>query len=228
MVMSFNSIAIDGPSASGKSTIAKLIADELGYLYVDTGAMYRAFTYGCIINNIDPKDKEKSCSLIGKLNIEFNDSNKITLDGVDVSKEIRSTIVADNVSYIASYTPVRIELIRLQREIAKNHNVVMDGRDIGSFVLPDAKVKIFQVANAEERANRRYRENLEKGIECSYEEILANVKKRDYIDSHREYSPLVEAEDSVRVDTTYMSIEEVKATILKIIKDKGLIQWVLE
>lgn len=221
-------IAIDGPSASGKSTIAKLIASELNFLYVDTGAMYRAFTYACLINNIDPKNEEAACSLIGKIKIAFNDENKITLDGVDISKEIRENDVADNVSYIASYSRIRIELIRLQREIAKNRNVVMDGRDIGSYVLPNAVVKIFQVANAEERAKRRYKENIEKGINCTFDEILENVKKRDYIDSHRDFSPLKEAKDSIRIDTTYMSIPEVKNTILSIIRDKGLIQWVLE
>lgn len=215
-------IAIDGPSASGKSTIAKLIAEELNFLYVDTGAMYRAFTYACLINNIDPKDEEAACSLIGKIKIAFNDENKITLNGVDVSKEIRENDVANNVSYIASYSKIRIELIRLQREIAKNRNVVMDGRDIGSYVLPNAVVKIFQVANAEERARRRYKENLEKGIDCTFDEILVNVKKRDYIDSHRDFSPLKEAKDSIRIDTTYMSIPEVKNTILTIIKDKGI------
>ena len=165
-------IAIDGPSASGKSTIAKLIAEELNFLYVDTGAMYRAFTYACLINNIDPKDEEAACSLIGKIKIAFNDE--------------------------------------------------MDGRDIGSYVLPNAVVKIFQVANADERARRRYKENLEKGIDCTFNEILENVKKRDYIDSHRDFSPLKEAKDSIRIDTTYMSIPEVKNTILTIIKDKGI------
>lgn len=217
------SIAIDGPSASGKSTVAKLIASELGFLYVDTGAMYRAFTYACLIKGIDPKDKEKSCDLIGKINIAFNDENKITLDGVDISKEIRTPEVADNVSYIASYTPVRKDLIRAQREIAKGRNVVMDGRDIGSYVLPDSQVKIYQIADAEERAIRRHKENLEKGLHSTYEEVLENVKKRDYIDSHREFSPLVEAEGSIRIDTTHMTIDEVKNAIINIIKEKGLI-----
>lgn len=157
-----------------------------------------------------------------QIKIAFNDENKITLNGVDVSKEIRENDVANNVSYIASYSKIRIELIRLQREIAKNRNVVMDGRDIGSYVLPNAVVKIFQVANADERARRRYKENLEKGIDCTFDEILENVKKRDYIDSHRDFSPLKEAKDSIRIDTTYMSIPEVKNTILTIIKDKGI------
>lgn len=217
-------IAIDGPSASGKSTIAKLIAKEMNYLYVDTGAMYRAFTYACLINNIDPKNEKDVCSLIGKIDIAFDKNNNINLNGKDVSNEIRSIEVANNVSYVASYTDVRKELIRLQRIIANNRNVVMDGRDIGSYVLPFADVKIYQVAEAGVRAERRYKENLEKGMKCEYSEILENVKKRDYIDSHREFSPLKEAEDSIRVDTTNMSIEEVKDAIMEIIKDKGLVK----
>lgn len=215
-------IAIDGPSSSGKSTVAKIIANKLNFLYVDTGAMYRAFTYACLKNNIDPKNEEKAISLIGKINISFNEENHITLDGVDVSKEIRENDVADNVSYISSYKDIRVELVRLQREIAKKANVVMDGRDIGSHVLKNANVKIYQVAEAKERAKRRYKENLAKGIECSFEDILKNIEKRDYIDSHREFSPLTKANDAIVLDTTYMSIEEVVNSILKIIKDKGL------
>ena len=214
------SIAIDGPSASGKSTVAKIVAKKLGYLYVDTGAMYRAFTYACIKNNIDPKDETKSCELIGKIVINFNEENNITLDGIDVSKEIRMNDVADNVSYIASYKDIRLALVNIQREIAKGRNVVMDGRDIGSYVLKDAQVKIFQVAEAEERARRRFIENQEKGIVSDYDSIVENIKKRDYIDSHREFSPLKPAEDSIFVDTTNMSIDEVVETILRIIKEK--------
>lgn len=216
-------IAIDGPSSSGKSTVAKIIANKLNFLYVDTGAMYRAFTYACLKNNIDPKDESKAISLIGQINISFNEENHITLDGVDVSKEIRENDVADNVSYISSYKDIRIELVRLQREIAKRASVVMDGRDIGSHVLKNADVKIYQVAEAKERAKRRYKENLSKGIECSFEDILKNIEKRDYIDSHREFSPLTKANDAIVLDTTYMSIEEVVNSILKIIRDKGII-----
>ena len=215
-------IAIDGPSSSGKSTVAKIIANKLNFLYVDAGAMYRAFTYACLKNKKKKKNEEKAISLIGKINISFNEENHITLDGVDVSKEIRENDVADNVSYISSYKDIRIELVRLQREIAKKANVVMDGRDIGSHVLKNADVKIYQVAEAKERAKRRYKENLAKGIECSFEDILKNIEKRDYIDSHREFSPLTKANDAIVLDTTYMSIEEVVNSILKIIKDKGL------
>ena len=215
-------IAIDGPSASGKSTVAKIVAEKLNFLYVDTGAMYRAFTYACIINNIDPKNETEAIKLIGKINISFNKENHITLNNIDVSKEIRMNDVADNVSDIASYKDIRIELVRLQREIANDRNVVMDGRDIGSHVLPNADVKIFQIAEANERARRRYKENLEKGINSSFDSILENVKKRDYIDSHREFSPLVAAKDCITIDTTYMSIEDVVNEILKICKSKGI------
>lgn len=215
-------IAIDGPSASGKSTVAKIVANKLNYLYVDTGAMYRAFTLACLKNNIDPKNENLACSLIGKINISFNKDNKITLNNIDVSKEIRMDNVADNVSYIASYGNVRKELVRLQREIAKNRNVVMDGRDIGSFVLSDADVKIYQIADSNERANRRYKENIEKGMTSSFDEILNNIKKRDYIDSHRKCSPLIAAKDSITIDTTNMSINEVANKILEICKEKGI------
>ena len=214
------SIAIDGPSASGKSTVAKIVASKLNYLYVDTGAMYRAFTYACIKNNIDPKDEEKSCSLIGKIKINFNEENKVTVDGIDCSKEIRMNDVADNVSYIASYKAIRLHLVDIQREIASGRDVVMDGRDIGSYVLPNAQVKIFQIAQAEERARRRFIENQEKGISSNYDEIVENIKKRDYIDSHREFSPLKAAEDSICIDTTNMSIDDVVETILRIVKEK--------
>lgn len=218
------SIAIDGPSASGKSTIAKILADRFNFLYVDTGAMYRAYTYACLIRDIDPKDEEKSCAIINDVNINFNEEDHITLNGNEIHKEIRSNIVADNVSYIASYQAVREALVKSQREIAKGRCVVMDGRDIGTNVLPNAEIKIFMIAEASERAKRRYEENIANGMESNYEEVLANVKKRDYIDSHREHSPLTRAEDAITIDTTYLSIEEVVEEVIKIIKDKGYLE----
>ncbi|MBQ9266375.1 MAG: (d)CMP kinase [Bacilli bacterium] len=216
------SIAIDGPSASGKSTVAKIIAKRLGYIYVDTGAMYRAFTLAVLRAGIDPKDEEKSCTLIGKINISFDSENNITLDGENVAKEVRTNEVADNVSYIASYKEIRLFLVEAQRKIAQNVSVVMDGRDIGTYVLQNADLKIFQIASAEERAKRRYLENKEKGLKTSYEECLENVNKRDYIDSHRAFCPLRPAENSVQINTTEMTIGEVVNRILQLAAERGL------
>ena len=217
------SIAIDGPSASGKSTVAKLIAKRLNFTYIDTGAMYRAFTLAVIEAGLDPKNEVESNSLIGKISISFDENNHITLNDVDVSKKVRENEVANNVSYIASYKNIRLHLVDLQRKIAANKSVVMDGRDIGTYVLPNADLKIYQIATAEERANRRFKENLEKGIETSFEDCLANINKRDYIDSHRSFCPLHPAKDSVEVNTTDMSIDEVVETIVKIAKERGIV-----
>jgi len=216
------SIAIDGPSASGKSTVAKIVAKKLNYIYVDTGAMYRAYTYAVIKAGLDPKDEAMSNTLIGKIDITFNDDNHIMLDGEDVSKVIRGNEVADNVSYIASYKEIRLFLVELQRKIAQNKSVVMDGRDIGTYVLQDADLKIYQIATAEERANRRYLENVEKGIASTYEDCLANINKRDFIDSNRAFCPLSPAKDSVEINTTNMSIDEVVDAILSLVKHRGL------
>ena len=217
------SIAIDGPSASGKSTVAKLIAKKLNFTYIDTGEMYRAFTLAVIEANLDPKNEKESDSLIGKISISFDEANHITLNDVDVSQRVRENDVANNVSYIASYKNIRLHLVDLQRKIAENKSVVMDGRDIGTYVLPNADLKIYQVATAEERAKRRYKENLEKGIETTYEDCLKNINTRDYIDSHRSFCPLHPAEDSVEVNTTNMSIEEVVDTIINIAKERGIV-----
>lgn len=217
------SIAIDGPSGSGKSTIAKIIASKLNITYIDTGAMYRAFTLGVLQNNLDPKNEEACNSLIGKLEIGFDDENKCTLNGVDVSKEIRGNDVADNVSYIASYKNIRLALVEEQRKLARSRSVIMDGRDIGTYVLQDASIKFYQICDVKERARRRYLENVEKGIPSSEEECLANLEKRDYIDSHRDFCPLRPAEDSIEIDTTYLNIEQVTEKLLSIMKEKGLI-----
>ena len=215
----FIAIAIDGPSASGKSTVAKLLASKLNFLYVDTGAMYRAYTLAVLNASLDPKNEEESNSLINKIEISFNDENRITLNGKDVSKEIRENDVANNVSYIASYKNIRLFLVSLQQKLANNKNIVMDGRDIGTYVLKDAEVKIFLNANV--RAKRRFNENKEKNIESSYEDCLENIKKRDYIDSHRDFCPLRKAEDAILIDSTNLSIEEVVSKMEEIIKSKG-------
>ena len=216
------SIAIDGPSASGKSTVAKILAKDLNFVYVDSGAMYRAYTLAVLKASLDPKNEEESDRLINKIDISFDHiTNHILLDGKDVENEIRGNEVANNVSYIASYKNIRLFLVNLQRKIAKGKNIVMDGRDIGTYVLEDAQIKIFLVANEEERARRRFIENKEKGIETSFEDCLENIKKRDYIDSHRSFCPLKPAVDSILLDSTKLSIKEVTDKIKEIIKEKG-------
>lgn len=220
MMSSFVSIAIDGPAAAGKSTVAKIVAKKLGYVYIDTGAMYRAFTYAVIKAGLDPKNEEQACSLVGKVSIELTEDGCVLCNGEDVSKPIRGNEVSSNVSYIASYKTIRLELIKLQRELASHQNVVMDGRDIGSYVLPDAQVKIFQVASVETRAKRRYDENLAKGIQTSLEEVAENVRQRDYIDSHRDFDPLVKDKDAIELDTSNLNIEESAAAVLEIVAKK--------
>lgn len=217
--MSF-SIAIDGPAAAGKSTVAKQVAKILNCVYIDTGAMYRAITWYALSKGVDPKDEEKVTALLPEIDLSLHLDGKVVVNDQDITKEIRTTEVADNVSYIASYKKIRLHLVELQRKMSKNVSVVMDGRDIGSYVLPHADVKIFQVASVEIRAVRRYKENLEKGINCSIEEIEENLRKRDYIDSHREFAPLKKAEDSFVLDTSNMTIDEAVNAIIKIVKNK--------
>lgn len=217
--MSF-SIAIDGPAAAGKSTVAKQVAKILNCVYIDTGAMYRAITWYALSKGVDPKDEEKVTALLPEIDLSLRLDGKVVVNDQDITKEIRTTEVADNVSYIASYKKIRLHLAELQRKMSKNVSVVMDGRDIGSYVLPHADVKIFQVASVETRAVRRYKENLEKGINCSIEEIEENLRKRDYIDSHREFAPLKKAEDSFVLDTSNMTIDEAVNAIIKIVKNK--------
>lgn len=213
-------IAIDGPAAAGKSTVAKRVAERLGFTYIDTGAMYRAVTLACIKNGLDPKDEAQAVSLLSSISIEFDSEGKTILCGEDVSKMIRQPIVSGNVSYIAAMKPIRLALVEMQRKMADSRSVVMDGRDIGTYVLPQAQVKIFQIASVETRAVRRYEENLEKGINTSLKEVEEDVRKRDYIDSHREFAPLKPAPDSVLIDTSFLSIEESVNAVLEVVKDK--------
>ncbi|MCR4562429.1 MAG: (d)CMP kinase [Bacilli bacterium] len=214
------SVAIDGPAAAGKSTVAKRVAKLLGFTYIDTGAMYRAFTYAVIKKGLDPKVESQAITLIEGMTIELEDDGRVICNGEDVSKPIREPLVSGNVSYIAAMKPIRLALVEMQRAMANKKSVVMDGRDIGTYVLPDANVKIFQIASVETRAIRRYEENLSKGINTSLEEVEEDVRKRDYIDSHRDFAPLKPASDSVLIDTSYMDIDQVVDAVLKVIKDK--------
>lgn len=214
------SVAIDGPAAAGKSTVAKKVANALGFTYIDTGAMYRAFTYAVISKGLDPQSEMLSNSLIGEVSIDLLDDGRVLCNGEDVTRQIREPLISGNVSYIASYKEIRLALVEMQRAMASSRSVVMDGRDIGTYVLPDAQVKIYQIASVETRAVRRYEENLAKGIPTTLEDVMEDVRKRDYIDSHRSFAPLKPAPDSVLLDTSHMSVDEVVENVLRIIKEK--------
>ena len=214
-------IAIDGPAGSGKSTIAKLIAEDLGLVYLDTGAMYRLVTLKAlnegILDNLD-----KIIKMLDDLRIDIK-KNGFYLDDTNVSEEIRKPVVSENVSDIAAIREVREKMVDLQRKFSESKNVILDGRDIGTVVFPNADVKIFLIADAKERANRRYKELIAKGENVKIEEIYENILKRDKIDSTRKESPLKKANDAIEVDTTSKNIEEVKNEILNIIKQKNKI-----
>lgn len=214
-------IAIDGPAAAGKSTVAKMVAKKIGATYIDTGAMYRAVTYFALSQNIDPKDESAVVSLLPKLKLDIKEDERIFLNGTDVTKQIRSIEVNDNVSYVASYKDIRLALVDIQRKMSESISVVMDGRDIGTYVLPNADIKIFQVASVGTRALRRYKENISKGIQCELEDIEIGLKKRDHIDSTRTFAPLKPADDSIVLDTSNLSIEEAVDAVIEIIKKKG-------
>ena len=214
-------VAIDGPAAAGKSTVAKKVAKILGYTYIDTGAMYRAFTWAVIQRGLDPQNEKLSCSIIPEVTIELFEDGRVLCCGSDVTREIREPLVSGNVSYIASYKDIRLALVDMQRAMAASKSVVMDGRDIGTYVLPDAEVKVYQIASVETRAVRRYEENLSKGIPTTYAEVEADVRKRDYIDSHRDFAPLRPAVDSILLDTSYMTIDQAVDAVLDIIHKKA-------
>lgn len=213
-------IAIDGPAAAGKSTVAKRVAKALGFTYIDTGAMYRAVTNAVIKRGLNPQEEGQSEMVMQGLSIDLLPDGRVICNGEDVTQVIREPLVSGNVSYIASYKNIRLALVEMQRKMAESKSVVMDGRDIGTYVLPNAQVKIYQIASVETRAVRRYEENLSKGIPTSYKDVEDDVRKRDYIDSHRDFAPLKPAVDSVLLDTSYMSIDEAVDAVLKVVKDK--------
>lgn len=231
-------IAIDGPAGSGKSTIAKKLAEELDFVYLDTGAMYRLVTLKAlnekvsfnllknIINLSENKNNNSDFEIIQNmkkilenLNIDIK-KNRFFLDEIDVSDEIRKPVISENVSNIAKIKEVREKLVDLQRKFSKSENVILDGRDIGTVVFPNAELKIFLVADAMERAKRRYKELVLKNEDVTLDEIYKNIVERDKIDSTRKESPLVKAQDAVEIDTTFKTIEEVKEEIEKILKNK--------
>jgi cytidylate kinase len=221
-------IAIDGYSSTGKSTIAKQLADWLDYIYVDTGAMYRAVTLFAIKNNIiteDSFDTEKLVMALPTIKLHFKkntttNKREIYLNDISVEKEIRTMEVSQFVSPVATVSEVRKKLVEQQQEMGKEKGIVMDGRDIGTVVFPDAELKIFLDASAEERAKRRYRELLERGEEITFQDVLHNVKERDHIDSTREDSPLIKAKDAIEIDNSEMNLEDQFHIILQLAKDR--------
>lgn len=216
-------IAIDGPAGAGKSTIAKRLAKELGYVYVDTGAMYRAMAVCFLRLGLVPEDKEgisKACQSV-KVTIEYvNGEQQVLLNGENVTGLLRTEEVGRMASSTSIYPEVRLKLVELQRELAETENVIMDGRDIGTYVLPNANVKIYLTASTDSRARRRYLELQEKGQRCDYEEIKKDIEERDYRDMHRDFAPLKQAEDAVLVDSSDMTIENVINCIMSI-KEKA-------
>ena len=213
-------IAIDGPSASGKSTIAKRLCRELGYKHLDTGAMYRCVALKVKRTGTDYKDKKAMKELLDNINIDFTPQGKVLLDGEDVSAEIRTNEISMLASDVSTILEVRKFLVALQQEMAKDKGYVMDGRDIGTVVLPDAEVKIFMTASAETRAQRRYLENKERGIKSNLRALKQEIIERDYQDTHRTHSPLKKADDAIEIDTSDMSIVQVTDEILKIVETK--------
>lgn len=213
------SVAIDGPAGAGKSSISKEVAKRMNFLYIDTGAMYRAVGYYCIKNNIDYNDEEKVNSILDDLNIveEYTDKTNVYLNGEDITGLIRTESVSKAASVTSSYKNVRVKLVELQREMAKTMNVIMDGRDIGSVVLPNAELKIYLDASPEIRAERRL---LELSEDANYEDVLRDIKERDDRDMNRKESPLVQVEDAIYIDNGICTQEETIEKIMNLIKEK--------
>lgn len=209
-------IAIDGPAGAGKSTVAKMLAQKIGYTYIDSGAMYRALTLKALKEKMDLKDKEKIIELAKNADIDFK-NNSIYLDGVNVDTGIREEEVSANVSYVAAIPEVRRIMVDLQRKISKGKNVVMDGRDVGTVIFPEACPKFYITASVDERADRRYREMRLKGYNADLNDIRDQIQKRDHIDSTRCDSPLKKADDAICLDTTGKCIEDVLEEVLKYI-----------
>ncbi|WP_077308948.1 (d)CMP kinase [Terribacillus halophilus] len=215
-------IAIDGPAAAGKSTVSKLVAKKLQFVYVDTGAMYRALTLTALEAGADLESENALLTLLQGIDIvlmQHEEGQKVFVNDKDVTEAIRTNEVTNHVSIAAKHALVREEMVKRQKKLAANNGIVMDGRDIGTRVLPDAEVKIFMIASVNERAERRYKENISKGYEADLEQLKEDIRLRDKLDSEREASPLVKAEDAVEIDTTALSIEGVVDKILAVVHE---------
>ena len=211
-------VAIDGPAGSGKGTIAAILSERCNLINIDTGATYRCVALAALNNNLNIDDVDKIIELSSKIKIEFTTDKRVLLDGVDVTCEIRSKEVTSIVSPISSIVEVRKNMVDLQRKMAENNDVVMEGRDITTVVLPKAKYKFYLDATLEERAKRRYKQYMEKGIDMSFEEIKENIEKRDYNDMHKEVGSLIRTKDQVYIDSTNMTIEEVANQMIEVIR----------
>ena len=216
-------VAIDGPAGSGKGTVTKLVGKRTGLVNIDTGAMYRCVTLECLNKDILPEELEKIENVLNNIDIKFQkdgEKDLVFLNGENVTEEIRTTKVNSNVAKFAAVKIIRDKMTPLQRDMGKIVDVIMEGRDIGTVVFPDADVKVFLDCSMEERANRRYKQNIEKGIECTYEEVYESIKERHRLETERDVAPFVQAEDAIYLDSTNLTIEEVVEKIVKIIEEK--------
>lgn len=210
-------VAIDGPSAAGKSTIAKLVAKKENFIYIDTGAMYRCVAYYCLSQKIDLNNEKEVENCLKDIHIQLTHDNKVLLNDQDVSLDIRTDEVSLGASIVSRYMAIRKFLVDSQRKMASSGNVILDGRDIGTVVLPNADLKIYQVASVETRALRRYKENLERGLEANLEVIKEEIEQRDYQDMNRTISPLKKADDAIEIDTSNLTLDEVVEVVLNLI-----------
>ena len=216
-------VAIDGPAGTGKGTITKAVAQKLNLIYIDTGAMYRSVTLKALKNNIRPEETKKIEEMLKNISIKINNNKgiqQVLLDGEDVTEEIRTKKVDSTVAVYSAIKQIREKMTPLQRKMKNDGNIIMEGRDIGTAVFPNADVKIYLDASVEERANRRYKQNQEKGIKCNYEEILEAIKERHKLETEREIAPLKQADDAVYIDTTNLTIEEVVKKVIEVINTK--------
>lgn len=216
------SIAIDGPSAAGKSSIAKIVAKKKNYTYIDTGAMYRCVGYYCLQNNIDLNNETAVSVILKNIKITMDSDNHVYLNDQDVSNQIRQDKVSMSASLVSRYQDVRDFLVKQQRQMSKTGGVILDGRDIGTVVLPDAELKIYQNASVETRAKRRFLENKQRGLEADLETIKKDIEQRDYQDMNRKISPLKKADDAIVLDTSNLSIDEVVNEVLKLAKQREM------